>query len=115
MFDNPAAGIDSTRNRSPTVSTQTAMLPRQVSHVSVKEIDGQTIVLDRSRDKLHELNATAGFIWRCCDGKTTVAEIAAATAREFDADPGMVEPDVAEIIGKLAGMHLIEWTESPDR
>ncbi len=115
MFDNPPAGIDSTRKRSPTASAQTEMLPRQVSHVSVKEIDGQTIVLDRSRDKLHELNTTAGFIWRCCDGKTTVAEIVAATAREFDADPGTVERDVAEIIGKLADMHLIEWAESPSR
>ncbi len=91
------------------------MFPRQVSHVSVKEIDGQTMVLDRSHNKLHELNATAGYIWRCCDGKTTVAEIVSATAREFDADPGAVERDVADILGKLTEMRLIEWTESADR
>lgn len=91
------------------------MIPRQVSHVSVKEIDGQTIVLDRSRDQLHELNTTAGYVWRCCDGKTTVDEIAAATAREFDVDPGAVERDVTEIIGKLTDLHLIEWAELPDR
>ncbi len=90
------------------------MLPRQVAHVSVKEIDGQTIVLDRSHDKLHELNTTAGFVWRCCDGKTTVAEIVAATAREFDADPGVVERDVTDILEKLAELHLIEWTEAPN-
>lgn len=91
------------------------MLPRQTSHVSVKEIDGQTLVLDRSHDKLHELNTTAAYIWRCCDGKTTVPEIVSATAREFDADPDTVERDVADILGKLADMHLIEWTESSDR
>lgn len=91
------------------------MLPHQASHVSVKEIDGQTLVLDRSRDKLHELNTTASYIWHCCDGKTTVAEIVAATAREFDADPSAVERDVADILGKLAEMHLIEWTEPADR
>ncbi len=91
------------------------MFPRQASQVSVKEIDGQTLVLDRSRDKLHELNTTAGYIWHCCDGKTTVAEIVSATAREFDADPGAVERDVADILGKLAEMCLIEWTESSDR
>jgi len=91
------------------------MLPRQASHVSVKEIDGQTLVLDRSHDKLHELNTTASYIWRCCDGKTTVAEIAAATAREFEADPGAVERDVADILGKLAAMHLIEWAEPANR
>lgn len=90
------------------------MLPSQVSHVSVKEIDGQTLVLDRSRDKLHELNTTAGYIWRCCDGKTTVAEIVSAIAREFDVDAGAVERDVADILGKLTEMRLIEWTESSD-
>lgn len=90
------------------------MLPCQASHVSVKEIDGQTLVLDRSRDKLHELNTTAGYIWRCCDGKTTVAEIVSATAREFDVDDGVVERDVADILGKLTEMRLIEWTESSD-
>lgn len=88
------------------------MFPLKASHVSVKEIDGQILILDRARDKLHELNTTAGYIWHCCDGKTAVAEIVTATAREFDADPGTVERDVADILGKLEEMRLIEWNES---
>ena len=89
------------------------MLPRQNSHLSTTEIDGQTIILDRPQGKLHELNATASYVWRCCDGRSTVTEIAALTAREFDADAIAVEQDVAEILRQFESLHLIEWVNAP--
>jgi len=89
------------------------MLPRQNPQLSVKEIDGQTVILDRPHGKLHELNATASYVWRCCDGRATVAEIVSATAREFDADPITVERDVADILGQFERVQLIEWTNVP--
>jgi hypothetical protein len=89
------------------------MLPRQTPHVSVKEIDGQTIILDRPHGKLHELNATASYVWRCCDGRATVAEIVTATAREFDADPITVGRDVEDILRQLESQQLIEWANVP--
>jgi len=89
------------------------MLPRQSPHVSVKDIDGQTIILDRPHGKLHELNATASYVWRRCDGQATVSDIVAATAREFDADPITVERDVADILQQLERVQLIEWINTP--
>jgi hypothetical protein len=109
-FDNPMPGTDSI---SLITQTDASMLPRQNPQLSVKEIDGQTIILDRPHGKLHELNATASYVWRCCDGRATVSEIVTATAREFDADPSAVERDVADILQQLESIQLIEWTKVP--
>lgn len=89
------------------------MLPRQAPQLSVKEIDGQTIVLDRTHGKLHELNATAGFVWRHCDGRASVAQIVAATAREFGTDPAIVERDIAALLRQFSELKLIEWSDTP--
>jgi hypothetical protein len=45
--------------------------------VLVEELDGETLVYDLRRHKAHCLNPTAAFVWRRCDGHTSVAEIAA--------------------------------------
>jgi hypothetical protein len=47
----------------------------------VREIDGETLVYDRSRHAASCLTEFAARVWRECDGETSVAEIAAALAR----------------------------------
>jgi hypothetical protein len=85
------------------------MLPRKAQHISTKEIDGQTMVLDRQNGKLHELNSTASFIWQSCDGHTSVKDIVAATARAFDRDPSSVEHDVTTTLREFERLQLIDW------
>ena len=48
----------------------------------VKELDGEVLVYDLIRDKAHCLNSTAGLVWKCCDGKSSVSEIAKSIADE---------------------------------
>jgi hypothetical protein len=48
----------------------------------VREIDGETLVYDRSRAAASCLNAFAARVWRACDGETSVAEIAAALSED---------------------------------
>lgn len=43
----------------------------------VKEVDGETLVYDLKTDKAHCLNDTAARVWKNCDGRKTVKEIAA--------------------------------------
>ena len=86
------------------------MYPRRKPNLSVKEIDGQTIILDRPHGKLHELNATASYVWHCCDGRATVSDIVSATASEFDTDPSAIAQDIADILQHLESIQLIEWT-----
>ena len=54
-------------------------LPKaKTERLIVREIDGETLVYDRSRDAASCLNEFAARVWRKSDGKTSVAEIAAA-------------------------------------
>lgn len=44
------------------------------------------VILDRMRGYVHQLNATASHIWRACDGRHSVDEIAESLGASF-ADP----------------------------
>lgn len=50
--------------------------PRQRPDVSARTVGDETIVLDRATNQVHQLNATASFVWQRCDGHHTGAEIA---------------------------------------
>ena len=51
----------------------------------VHEVEGETLVYDRERDRAHCLNPAASRVWDHCDGRRSVAEIARLIARETDA------------------------------
>jgi Coenzyme PQQ synthesis protein D (PqqD) len=50
----------------------------------VRELPDETLVYDRERDKAHCLNQSAALVWKYCDGRTTVAEIAQTLERELN-------------------------------
>jgi len=56
-----------------------------------------------------ELNETAQEIVNRCDGRT-VGEIIQALAREYDADPQMLDADVRDTLVDLQRRKLIELT-----
>jgi hypothetical protein len=51
----------------------------------IQELPGELLIYDLNSHKAHCLNLTAAFVWKHCDGKTTVAQIAARLQKEFDA------------------------------
>ena len=58
-------------------------LPKaKTERLIVREIDGETLVYDRSRHAASCLNELAARVWRECDGETSVAEIAAALGED---------------------------------
>lgn len=50
----------------------------------IQEIGSELVVYDQTRDQAHTLNRTAAFIWRNCDGETSVAQLAALVAVELN-------------------------------
>ena len=48
----------------------------------VKELPTETLIYDEERHQAHCLNQTAAWIWRRCDGKTGVRDIAASVSRK---------------------------------
>ena len=72
----------------------------------VRTIAHEIVVYDLARAKVHALNRTAAIVWRCCDGRTTVAEAAAVVAAELDQPPS--EEIVCLALEQLSGRHLLQ-------
>jgi len=48
--------------------------------ILLEQLDEELVVYDRTNHQAHRLNATAARVWRLCDGRTGVSEIATAIA-----------------------------------
>jgi Coenzyme PQQ synthesis protein D (PqqD) len=60
------------------------MLPQaRRHHLTTRKIGDETMVYDRERHCVHCLSPAAALIWRLCDGRTPVAEIARRAATEL--------------------------------
>ncbi len=53
----------------------------------IKEVDDEVLIYDLARDQAHCLNASAARIWRLCDGKSSVDQLAITLGRDSDAQP----------------------------
>jgi hypothetical protein len=62
--------------------TTRPMPKAKTERLIVREIDGETLVYDRSREAASCLNEFAARVWRECDGETSVAAIAAALGED---------------------------------
>ena len=86
----------------------THLYPLRRADVNVRTVGDETVVLDRRRRRIHQLNATASFVWRRCDGRHAVDDIAAGLVDDFDVDPVIAEKDAAETVRQLAEAGLLQ-------
>jgi Coenzyme PQQ synthesis protein D (PqqD) len=49
----------------------------------VRELPDELLVYDLQRDKAHCLNRSAAFVWKQCNGRRTVGDVARALAKEL--------------------------------
>ena len=75
--------------------------------LSVRNVEGELIILDRQKGLIHQLNRTAGYIWEQCDGHSTVIGIAHQLAEEFDVSFETAEADVRRFIEQLQELDLL--------
>ena len=77
----------------------------------VRELPDEVLIYDQERHKAHCLNSTAAFVFKQCDGRTTVREIAARLpgALELPADEGLVWM----ALDRLGKAHLLETRVAP--
>lgn len=85
-----------------------AILPKRRADVTTRDVNGETLILDRKHEDVHQLNGSASYVWQCCDGRISVHEIAVAMAKDFSIDLEVAERDVADIISQLAALDLLE-------
>ena len=82
--------------------------PKRRTDVMIRSVEGEVLVLDRRKEKIHQLNVTAAYIWERCDGRHSVVEIAMGLAAKFDIDLGTVSGHVAGAVREFEGLGLLE-------
>lgn len=83
------------------------LMPRaRKTALVVKELNDEVLVYDLDRDKAHSLNSSAAFIWKKCNGRRTVAEVAQAVSKEFKVPAD--EQTVWLALDQLSKFNLLE-------
>lgn len=82
--------------------------PMRMSDVRTQAVGGETVVLDERGGHIHQLNYVASFIWRACDGKTSVKDIIRMLTQEFDVQEAAAAGDVKDTVERLQELGLIE-------
>jgi hypothetical protein len=82
-------------------------LRKRMDAVMVRELDGELLLLDTVSDRIHQLNPTASFIWRTCDGSTTPEGIAVALAEAFEVEEHIALVDVRKTVDLLVSLNLV--------
>ncbi len=88
------------------MKTTKKLMPRaRQDEFVVEELEDETLVYDLERHKARCLNRTAALVWRHCDGRTSVAEVA-ALLQEQSATP-TDEAVVWMALDRLSRAHLL--------
>jgi coenzyme PQQ biosynthesis protein PqqD len=73
----------------------------------VKPNEPSLVLLNPKSGEYYTLEAVGTRVWQLCDGKRTIAEIAATIAQEFDESPAIIENDVIELVKELMDEELV--------
>ena len=80
------------------------------SQLVIKELASETLVYDESNHRAHCLNQTAAFVWKHCDGRTTLPALARLLEKETSV--AVPEHTVRLAIKQLEESHLLEASTS---
>jgi len=83
------------------------MYPRQRPDLKARIVDGETVLLDRAAGRVHQLNATASFVWSKLDGIASAEKVAAEVAEAFDVDPQTAARDVDALLAQFGALNLL--------
>jgi hypothetical protein len=78
----------------------------------VHEVDGQTLLVKGPRGVPHRLNTAGAALWRCFDGKATLAVIADDLAAVLGVPVDTVRVDVVDLARQLGAAGLLSGVDS---
>jgi hypothetical protein len=88
------------------METTRALMPRaRQDELVVEELQDETLVYDLKSHKARCLNRTAALVWRRCDGRTSVADVAALLQKELEIPAD--EAVVWMALDRLGRAHLL--------
>ena len=85
-----------------------SVLPRR--NLGVKKVDDGLLILDKSNEKIHQLNETASFVWECFTEGQKPEDIAAEIAKKFDVSESDARRDIDKIVEQFSALGLLQAT-----
>jgi hypothetical protein len=73
----------------------------------LEQTDSTLVLLHPRSGEYFTLEAVGRRVWQLCDGKRTIAEIAASIAEEYEEAPGVITSDVLELVKELMDAELV--------
>jgi len=98
------------------VAARDEMLVRSQSVVA-RVIAGETLIVPvRAKvgdlSSIYSFNGTGTLIWKLLDSPKTVSQLAQAIANEYEVIPEQAERDVADFVGEMRTVGLVEVAAS---
>ncbi|MGZ8579384.1 MAG: PqqD family protein [Actinomycetota bacterium] len=94
-------------------SVDVDLLPQIPENVAWVEVDGEGVLYDELRQRVHVLSPTATLVWSGIDGRTSLERIAMDLSESFGTDLEVVRSDVLELARDLLERGLITEASSP--
>jgi len=82
-------------------------IPRKRDGLQVREVEGETVVLDRESCLMHSLNPPAAFIFAAIDGVRSVEEISQDLAATFGVPFERASFDTRSLLDQLWNLKLL--------
>ena len=83
-------------------------LPKRRPDLIFKTIEGETVILNREKGVIHQLNQTATIIWDSCDGKHAIDDMVDRLAMVLEIDSTKCRKDVVRALADLRNLDLLE-------
>ncbi len=82
---------------------------KQRDDLHTRVVEGETVILDRQQNLIHQLNGTATYVWERCDGNTSLPRIAIELAEAFDVPQEIATRDLTTLIQQFHDLHLLVY------
>lgn len=87
--------------------------PPRRQDVIEEPLDGEAVLFDPSNGSIHRLNQTALEVWRRCDGRATVEEIAQRQTELNDVEYDTALDFVEQVLALLVESKLLHFGDRP--
>src|SRR5258708_242168 len=72
----------------------------------VKELSNEVLIYDENNHQAHCLNETAALVWKCCDGRTSIAKMTRRLEKQLSV--AVPEQTVWLALKQLEGSRLLD-------
>ena len=84
-----------------------AAVPARADQIAWREVGDEVYVFATEGDAVHTLSAVAADIWRACDGRNRVCDIADLIVQAYDVDRQTAVADLVDCLAALEQKGLI--------